>query len=114
MTVVSNRKKAFILERARSHGGGINVAHIPCKKGTPREIYDQKVTEHLESQGVNLVLLIGYMRIVSAEFCARWKGRVFNVHPSLLPAFAGGMDTDVHAAVIAAGRRRTAVHAYGH
>lgn len=53
---------------------------------------------------VDLVLLIGYMRIVSPSFVARWKWRCLNVHPSLLPDFAGGMDTDVHAAVISAGK----------
>lgn len=49
---------------------------------------------------VDLVLLVGYMRIVSAPFVAAWRGAVLNVHPSLLPAFAGGMDLQVHAAVI--------------
>jgi methionyl-tRNA formyltransferase len=51
---------------------------------------------------VELVLLIGYMRIVSPEFINRWRWRVVNVHPSLLPEFAGGMDCDVHSAVLAA------------
>lgn len=48
------------------------------------------------------MLLIGYMRIVSSEFTSHWRWRVINVHPSLLPEFAGGMDCDVHAAVLAA------------
>jgi phosphoribosylglycinamide formyltransferase-1 len=54
----------------------------------------------LKSRGVDLVLLIGFMRILSAEFCLKWKGRLLNVHPSLLPKYAGGMDTDVHKEVL--------------
>lgn len=51
--------------------------------------------------------MVGYMRIVSAAFTSQWADRCLNVHPSLLPDFAGGMDTDVHAAVIAAGRTQS-------
>ena len=69
-----------------------------------REGYDAAVTEILEDHGVDLVLLIGYMRIVSGAFVRRWWNRCLNVHPSLLPDFAGGMDTDVHAEVIKAKR----------
>lgn len=53
------------------------------------------------------MLLIGYMRILSPSFCHTWHQRCINVHPSLLPDFAGGMDMDVHAEVIAAGRTET-------
>lgn len=60
------------------------------------------MTAVLREYGVELVLLIGYMRIMSPEFTNTWRWRVINVHPSLLPEFAGGMDTDVHSAVLAA------------
>jgi hypothetical protein len=66
-----------------------------------------QVSAALAESGVELVLLIGYMRNVSPSFVKRWKYRCLNVHPSLLPEFAGGMDTDVHAAIIAAGRQTT-------
>jgi folate-dependent phosphoribosylglycinamide formyltransferase PurN len=49
------------------------------------------------------VLLVGYMRIVSVEFVNTWRGRLLNVHPSLLPAFGGLMNLKVHEAVLAAG-----------
>src|SRR5436190_704476 len=61
-----------------------------------------RVTDELERRGVDLVILVGYMRIVSKEFCQRWEGRILNVHPSLLPDFAGGMDLQVHTAVLEA------------
>ena len=53
------------------------------------------MTAALEDAGVHLVLCVGYMRILSPAFCRRWAGRCLNVHPSLLPDFAGGMDLQV-------------------
>ena len=60
-----------------------------------REDFDAEVTRALEDAGVQLVLCVGYMRILSPCFCQRWAGRCLNVHPSLLPDFAGGMDLQV-------------------
>jgi phosphoribosylglycinamide formyltransferase-1 len=102
--VVSDRETAPILERARSFGA---PAVFLSPAGRKRAEYDGVVTETLERAGVELVLMIGYMRIVSAEFVERWRGRLLNVHPSLLPAFGGLMNTSVHEAVLAAGVRET-------
>jgi len=99
--VVSNKADAGILDRARRYG--IPATRISAK-GKTREVFDAEATQLLEDAGVELVLLIGYMRILSPAFCQRWKDRCMNVHPSLLPDFAGGMDLEVHAAVIAAGK----------
>jgi phosphoribosylglycinamide formyltransferase-1 len=71
--------------------------------GLKREAYDDLVSEHLVAAGAELVLLIGYMRIVSSKFVHTWQGRLLNVHPSLLPAFGGLMNKKVHEAVLAAG-----------
>ena len=60
-----------------------------------------------QEAAVDVVLLVGWMRVLGPAFCARWRRRALNVHPSLLPDFAGGMDGDVHAAVLAAGRRES-------
>jgi formyltetrahydrofolate-dependent phosphoribosylglycinamide formyltransferase len=98
--VISNKSDAMILQRATLHK--IRSLYLPCTKGTDRATYDRQVTAALEDEGVELVLLVGYMRIVSADFVQRWQGRCINVHPSLLPDFAGGMDLQVHEAVIAA------------
>ena len=102
--VVSNRKSAYILERAKSHG--VPTFFIP-HKGKAREEFDREMTAAMQNHGVELVLLIGFMRILSAEFCRNWHDRVLNVHPSLLPKYAGGMDTNVHTEVIKNGDPET-------
>jgi len=102
---VSNKGDAGILERGRNEG--VPAIHVPCKKGTPRAEYDAKLTEALRDYGVDLVMLVGFMRIVSPEFCSDWEGACINVHPSLLPKHAGGMDLEVHQAVLEAGETET-------
>ena len=95
--VISNKKTAFILERAKKHK--IPYYYISHKNIT-RETFDRKVTKLLKEHKVDLVLLIGFMRILSKSFCQDWKGKILNVHPSLLPKYAGGMDTNVHEEVL--------------
>eukprot|EP00947_MAST-08B_sp_MAST-8B-sp1_P000667 g667.t1 len=73
-------------------------------EGLAREAFDETVSQALVDHGVDLVLLVGYMRILSDGFVDKWEGRLMNVHPSLLPDFAGGMDLKVHEAVLAAGK----------
>ena len=102
--VVSNRESAYILERAKSHG--VPTFFIP-HKGKAREEFDREMTAAMQNHGVELVLLIGFMRILSAEFCREWRDRILNVHPSLLPKYAGGMDTNVHTEVIKNGDPET-------
>ena len=102
--VVSNRESAYILERAKSHG--VPTFFIP-HKGKAREEFDREMTAAMQNHGVELVLLIGFMRILSAEFCRNWHYRILNVHPSLLPKYAGGMDTNVHTEVIKNGDPET-------
>lgn len=99
--VASNKADAGILERGRTEG--VKAVHVPCKKGTPRAEYDAKMTQVLKDEAVELVMLCGFMRIVSPEFCKVWEGRCINIHPSLLPKHAGGMDLEVHKAVLDAG-----------
>jgi len=102
--VVSNKPDALILERAKSNG--VPAVYINPHSLT-REQYDEKVSALLHQHHVDLVVLIGYMRIISDEFIAGWENKIINVHPSLLPAFAGMMDLDVHKAVIASGVKET-------
>jgi formyltetrahydrofolate-dependent phosphoribosylglycinamide formyltransferase len=102
--VISNKSEAQILERAAKYG--VKTLHIDAT-GLKRAEYDERVSAALQEAGVELVLLIGYMRIVTAEFVEVWRGRLLNVHPSLLPAFGGMMNMSVHEAVIAAGVKQT-------
>lgn len=74
--------------------------------GTRRE-FEQAVTAELDRHDVRLVCLAGFMRILSPWFTARWSNKVMNIHPSLLPAFAGLRGIQVHEAVIASGVRVT-------
>jgi len=102
--VISNKKNAYILERAKRHG--VDSQYIR-HKGKSRKEFDQEVTNLLNENKVDLVLLIGFMRILSDEFCHNWRDKILNVHPSLLPKYAGGMDTNVHEEVLANGDTET-------
>ena len=102
--VLSNQKNAYILERAENHNvPAVFVSH----KGKTREEFDAEMTGVLKEYGVGLVLLVGFMRILSAGFCREWQNRLLNVHPSLLPKYAGGMDTNVHKEVLKNGDTQT-------
>jgi len=102
--VISNRKSAYILERARNYDvPAIFISH----KEKAREEFDAEMTIVLNKRGVDLVLLIGFMRILSSEFCRVWQNKLLNVHPSLLPKYAGGMDTNVHEEVLKNGDTET-------
>jgi hypothetical protein len=94
VAVVSNKKDALILEKGMSLGVTVTTQFI-SSKGLSRDQYDAECTSVLVGAGVELVILVGYMRILSKQFCEFWKGRCINVHPSLLPKHAGGMDLAV-------------------
>ena len=102
--VISNIKSAGILEKARAFH--LPAIHITAKDLT-REEHERRICEVLDDYAVDLVLLIGYMRILSPAFFQHCTKTVLNVHPSLLPEFAGGMNTSVHEAVLAAKRLET-------
>ena len=95
--VISNNKKAHILDRAKNHD--IPAVFIP-HRGKTREEFDNEMTAVLKKNQIDLILLIGFMRILSSEFCLEWQDRLLNVHPSLLPKYGGGMDTSVHEEVL--------------
>ncbi len=102
--VISNREKAYILSLAKNHKvPSFFISH----KDKTREEFDEEVTARLKQYNVQLVLLIGFMRILSLEFCQAWRDRVLNVHPSLLPKYAGGMDMNVHEEVLKNGDHET-------
>lgn len=95
--VISNSSNAYILERAANHNiPNYFISHLDKN----REQFDDEISAILKKHEVDLVLLIGFMRILSSKFCKEWSGRILNVHPSLLPKYAGGMDMNVHEEVI--------------
>ena len=94
--VISNRKKAYGLERARL--AGIEAIH---------ERNQERILELLEERGITLVVLAGYLAILSEDFVKRYEHRVINIHPSLIPSFCGaGMyGLHVHEAVLERGAK---------
>jgi phosphoribosylamine--glycine ligase/phosphoribosylglycinamide formyltransferase/phosphoribosylformylglycinamidine cyclo-ligase/phosphoribosylamine--glycine ligase/phosphoribosylformylglycinamidine cyclo-ligase len=94
VAVVSNKKSAPILDKGRALGVTVVTKFIPSK-GLSRAQYDAECTAALLGAGVEFVLLVGYMRILSMPFTDFWAGKCINVHPSLLPKHAGGMDLAV-------------------
>jgi phosphoribosylglycinamide formyltransferase-1 len=85
--VVSDREQAAALQRARNRS--VPAVFVNPKDHADRAAYDAAVMAVLESHGVELVCLAGFMRILSPAFVRSWAGRIINIHPSLLPAFPG-------------------------
>lgn len=85
--VVSNKSMAQGLERART--SRIETEIVTKVDFSEREAHDRRVVEILQSKGVDLVVLAGYMRLLSDVFVSSFENRIINVHPSLLPAFKG-------------------------
>jgi phosphoribosylglycinamide formyltransferase-1 len=90
--VASNRKDAFALLRA--HDAGIPTATFSLDCHADRTERDLVMATWLEEHGVELVVLAGYMHLLTAPFLARFPSRIVNVHPSLLPAFPGAHAID--------------------
>ena len=84
--VVSDRAQAAGLEAARERG--IETAVVE-RRGRTREEHEREIIGELKGRGVELVCLAGYMRLLSPCFVGEFRGRVLNIHPSLLPAFPG-------------------------
>ena len=102
--VISNKEKAYILKRAQNNGlPSIFINH----KNKKRENFDLELTSTLEKYNVEFILLIGFMRILSSTFCKRWRHKIINVHPSLLPKYSGGKDMNIHEQVIKNGDKES-------
>ena len=92
---------------ARAEALGIPSKVVNHRDFKTREAFERALTAELERHNVELVCLAGFMRILSCTFVDRFCNRVMNIHPSLLPAFAGLLGIHVHEAVIAAGVKVT-------
>ena len=108
--LISNKKDAYALERAKKHD--IKAFFIDIKKYSymskekQRESFDKEVSNVLEDNKVGLILLIGYLKFLSPWFVNKYRNRVMNIHPSLLPKYPG-MDREVHAEVLRNGEKVT-------
>ena len=85
--VLSNKADAYGLVRAQKHG--IPTEVLDHKSFSNREAYDQTVVDLLRGRGVELVVLAGFMRLLSPVFVKAYSNRIMNIHPALLPAFPG-------------------------
>lgn len=86
-TVISNNKNAYALERARSHG--IEALCISPKEYPDREHFHLALLEALEERGIDLVVLAGYLVVIPELMIRRYRNRIINIHPSLIPSFCG-------------------------
>lgn len=89
--VLSNKSDAFGLQRAEKAGiPNKTISHLEFKSSAnPREEFDRALTAELERHQVDIVCLAGFMRILSTQFVRRWRGKLINIHPSLLPKYPG-------------------------
>jgi phosphoribosylglycinamide formyltransferase 1 len=85
--VISNVAGAGGLEFAKQHG--ITTEVIEHGKFPSREIFDNAIDQRLEAANIEIVCLAGFLRLLSPRFTEKWRGRMINIHPSLLPAFKG-------------------------
>ena len=85
--VISNNPGAYALERARVNG--IPGAVITKKECGSQEAFEAEIQAVLERNGTDLIILAGFMCILSESFTSRWPKRIINVHPSLIPSFCG-------------------------
>lgn len=99
--VASNKPQAQALNVARAAG-------LPTwtfeSRGVPREEFDALLTRALEDHRIGTIALAGYMQLLSPRFVERWRGRIVNIHPSLLPKYRG---LNTHARALAAGEEVT-------
>ena len=107
--VISNNSRALALERARR--ANIPTAHLSAVTHPDPASLDAAIADTLASHGVELVALAGYMRKLGPETLSRYRNRILNIHPALLPKYGGrGMYGErVHSAVLAAGERVSGV-----
>jgi phosphoribosylglycinamide formyltransferase 1 len=85
--VISDKKEAFALSRAKR--AGIETIALDKKNYKSREEFDKDIIKHLKKSNVELVVLAGFMRLLSPHFIREYKDKIINIHPALLPSFKG-------------------------
>ena len=105
--VISNKSDAYALERAANNG--IETAVVSKKEYTTQESFEDRISELLTEKGIDIIVLAGFMCILSERFTSRYPERIINVHPSLIPSFCGKgfYGLKVHEAALAYGVKVT-------
>ena len=105
--VFSNRKNAYGLVRAQNEK--IDTFYLNRKKFFSSEKYDERILEELERKNIDLIVLAGYLNILSLKLVSKYSNRIINIHPSLIPSFCGDgfYGENVHKAVIKSGVKFT-------
>ena len=105
--VFSNRKNAYGLIRAQNES--IDTFYLNRKKFFSDEEYDERILEELERKNIDLIILAGYLNILSSKLVSNYSNRIINIHPSLIPSFCGDgfYGENVHKAVIKSGVKFT-------
>lgn len=85
--VISSNSKAYAIERCKKHN--INCVVVSKKQFPEQADFENKIIETLKENNIDLVILAGFMTILSSNFINTFKGRILNIHPSLLPKFGG-------------------------
>lgn len=104
--VVSDKQNCYALERAKEQGF---TTYFVDPKGKSREDFDKEVAQILKKEHVDLIVLVGFMRILSSNFVREFHRKIINIHPALLPKFGGKsfFGQSVHEAVLQAGEQET-------
>ena len=105
--VISNHADAYALTRAKK--AGIESLYISKKELKTQEVFESAIMTALEERGIDLIVLAGFMSILSERFTARYDHRIINIHPSLIPSFCGQgfYGLHVHEAALAKGVKVT-------
>ena len=105
--VISNKEDAFALERAKK--ADIATLVVTKKECGSQEVFEDKIIEALDNLGVDLIVLAGFMSILSERFTSHFERKIINVHPSLIPSFcgAGFYGLKVHEAALEKGVKVT-------
>ena len=110
--VVSNRKAAYALERARNHG--VETGVLSKVMQPDPEKYDEQLLDMLRAHGADMIVLAGFLGILGSKVLEAYSGRIINIHPALIPSFCGKgfYGLHVHEAVLARGCKVTGATAH--
>lgn len=105
--VLASNENAYALERAKK--AGIESAVVSRKAFDSKEAYDKAILEQLEDKNIDLIVLAGFLSILGEELVSKYRNRIINVHPSLIPLFCGDgfYGKKVHTAVLESGVKVT-------